>query len=163
MTLYTNVALFLVGVVSLALYLAIIVLLIKRRNEKNFSSPFFKIFISLGLIDICQLVSSYVTLRFPMFGLFPSLYNGEFGAWLAKYACFAVWFFIFGQFTGNLLMAVNRYTTFKYAKNNNTVDSFFLTVPCMRNDCIRHALYSAEHLVTPVQNIVINNLPYLFK
>ncbi len=126
MTFLTNVVLFVLAIVSLTLYLAIIVLLIKRRNQKHFNSPFYKIFVSLGLIDISQLVNSYVTLRFPMFGLFPSLYDGEFGDWLAKYACFSVWFFIFGQFTGNLLMAVNRYTTFKFGKNNATVDFFTL-------------------------------------
>lgn len=116
-----NIILFIYAVLSLVLYIAIIVLLLLRRKQKNFDSAFYKIFISLGLVDILQLINSYITLRCPIIGLFPTLYSSGFATWLAKYACFAVWYFIFGQFIGNMLLGINRYTTFKRLQSNESV------------------------------------------
>uniref|UniRef100_A0A914W522 Serpentine receptor class gamma n=1 Tax=Plectus sambesii TaxID=2011161 RepID=A0A914W522_9BILA len=49
-----------------------------------------------------------------MFGYFKPLYEANKTGFLPKYACFTLWYFVYGQFVANLILALNRYTAFRY-------------------------------------------------
>jgi amino acid transporter len=98
------------GVLSFIFYLFIMITMLRYRQSNELKSPFFKIWISLGVADCLHFLHSYILMRLPLLGVFSSFYKAHVNGFLPKCALMGTYYFLFVQLFGNLLFALNRYT-----------------------------------------------------
>uniref|UniRef100_A0A914WSH9 Uncharacterized protein n=1 Tax=Plectus sambesii TaxID=2011161 RepID=A0A914WSH9_9BILA len=78
--------------VSIPIYIFVIVTIAVNKKKYPFNSPFFTIFIALGIMDIACFVD-YLGAKTPFWGFFPSLFQPyEAPSMLAKVNNFFIWF-----------------------------------------------------------------------
>lgn len=94
---------------SFILYLYLLILLIKNRQNPDFSSSFYLIFISQGIIDCLQIVQTFTLLRLPLMGAFSSFFSA-YKLSLARIFMVSSHYFIFVQMLGHTLISLNRFT-----------------------------------------------------
>ncbi len=116
-----------IGTISMSLYIFLIAALLHFRvrcREIEYRSSFFAIFISLGVADIIQRVSSEftVTLTFdPNLQTFYLTVGNANNHLLAKFCVFLQNFLGVVQCAGSLLISLNRYTAISYPIKHATV------------------------------------------
>jgi hypothetical protein len=112
-----------VGTISMILYSFVLASIIhfRRRNEVDFCSAFFSIYISLGVADILSRIMSQLFILLPYDSTLQQFYLSTGNAdndLLAKFANFANTYTGGVQYMGHLLISINRFTalTFPFAQ-----------------------------------------------
>jgi multisubunit Na+/H+ antiporter MnhB subunit len=108
-----------VGAISMILYIFVLASIIhfRRRNEADFCSAFFAIFISLGVADILSRISSQLFTILPYDSNLQQFYLSAGNAdndLLAKFANFATTYTGCAQYFGHLLISINRFTALSF-------------------------------------------------
>ena len=81
---------------SIPLYIIVLFIFIKHRKEEPFNQPFFKICISVGVIDMALVIVGYPVLHFRRWGWIdwsPLYRSSAFGWWFRLMPYALIWFF----------------------------------------------------------------------
>jgi multisubunit Na+/H+ antiporter MnhB subunit len=108
-----------VGAISMIVYIFVLSSIIhfRRRNEVDFCSSFFAIFISLGVADILSRIMSQLFILLPYDSDLQQFYLSAGNAdnnLLARFANFATTFPGCVQYIGHLLISINRFTVLSF-------------------------------------------------
>jgi hypothetical protein len=108
-----------IGAISMAIYIFVLLSIIhfRRRNESDFCSSFFTIFISLGVADILSRIMSQLFTILPYDSNIQQFYLSAGNAdndLLAKFAIFVTFFPGYAQYFGHLLISINRFTALSF-------------------------------------------------
>jgi hypothetical protein len=121
--LYTFIILSIADIPSFCLYIYLLILLIKNRHNPDFSSAFYCIFVSQGIIDCVQVLQTYALLRLPLAGVFSSFIS-TYKLPLARIYMVSSHYFIFVQMLGHTLISLNRFTAIIRPMSHSLVSKY---------------------------------------
>ncbi|KAK0424122.1 hypothetical protein QR680_008504 [Steinernema hermaphroditum] len=111
------------GIPSLVLYIVILIQLIRPKNKKKFSRPFFRLCFFIGVADCCGYVVYFLFYTLPLYSFFSSF----FGSFLFSRSAFttAMYFsgYLFGylQLFGNCFLTFNRFTSIVFPLKHQNI------------------------------------------
>ena len=111
-----------ITLLSLPLYLAIIVFLVRKRNVNAYNSAFFKLWLALAVVDILSSVCPFLIGKAINYGYFTSVFKSQpMGIVLQVINILNGDFTNRSQMSINALMSINRYTGIAMPKKYNLV------------------------------------------
>ncbi|KAK0424123.1 hypothetical protein QR680_008504 [Steinernema hermaphroditum] len=105
------------------LYIVILIQLIRPKNKKKFSRPFFRLCFFIGVADCCGYVVYFLFYTLPLYSFFSSF----FGSFLFSRSAFttAMYFsgYLFGylQLFGNCFLTFNRFTSIVFPLKHQNI------------------------------------------
>lgn len=116
-----DLCLFIFAGISVPIYLLVLLTIV--LNQQKFNSSFFTLCLSLGIYDLAYIIHEYLFDKASNFGYFAPFFAnyGYNGGFLALYATVLEWGFTMGQFTGTLIIAINRFTAIVFSISHEKV------------------------------------------
>ncbi|KAK0424110.1 hypothetical protein QR680_008503 [Steinernema hermaphroditum] len=111
------------GIPSLALYVVILVQIIRNKHDKRFNRPFYRLCFLIGLVDCVVYLIIYIFFTLPIYSMFSSFYGSAlfFPSPFTTAVYFSTYLFTYLQLFGNCFLTLNRFTCIVFPLKHNRI------------------------------------------